>query len=406
MSQSKRAIVLYLLMHQPYRVNPYTVFDITNKHNYFEGAPDGDKRNNEFILRKVAEKSYYPTLTLFEELTKRYPAFKLSLSVSGTVLEQLEAYRPDIIEIIKRLVAAGNCEIVGENYNHSLSFFYSRHEFEAQVSKHKQRMKEVFGVEPTAFRNTEMSYNNDLAYWADKAGYKVILSEGWDPVLGWRSPNFVYRPQYAENIRLLLKNYRMSDDLAFRFGNRSWDGWPLTVDKYISWANNAWDQPLINLFMDFETFGEHQWADTGIFEFVASLPEKWLADPNHTFMTVTEAAETFEPVDTIDTPDTVTWADTERDLTAWLGNSMQTNAIEALYKLEDPILASGDEELIDDWRKLQTSDHFYYMCTKWFTDGDVHAYFSPYESPYEAFITFMNAYHDLQYRLTSRGLLD
>jgi alpha-amylase len=404
MSQQKRAIVLYLLMHQPYRVSPYNVFDIANKHDYFQGAEDGDKRNNEFILRKVADKSYYPTLKMFQEMVKKHPEFKLSLSVSGTLLEQLEKWRPDIIDMIRNLVQSGNCEIVAENYYHSLSFFYSRAEFEMQVNMHRQRMEDVFGVKPTAFRNTEMSYNNDLAYWADKQGYKAILSEGWETVMAGRSPNFVYRPTYTNHIRLLTKNYKMSDDLAFRFGNKAWEGYPLSVEKYVSWANQAWDQPLINLFMDFETFGEHQWADTGIFDFMKSLPGEWLKEDGHTFMTVTEAATHFDPVDEVDSPQTTTWADNERDLSAWTGNPMQNNAIDALYALQDKIIMSKDLQLIDDWRRMQTSDHFYYMCTKWFTDGDVHAYFSPYESPYEAFITYMNAYHDLQYRIAEKGL--
>jgi alpha-amylase len=291
------------------------------------------------------------------------------------------------------------CEIVGENYFHSLSFFYSKDEFQAQVELHVARMKEVFGVTPTAFRNTEMSYNNDLAYWADKAGYKVILSEGWDPILGWRSPNFVYRPSYTENIRLLTKNYKLSDDLAFRFGNQSWEEWPLSSEKYTSWLNSSWQEPLINLFMDFETFGEHQWADTGIFDFMRALPAEWLKNSDHAFMTVTEAATSFDAVDVIDTPQTVTWADTERDLTAWLGNGMQQTIIQALYNLESEVKGSNDPELLRDWRKLQTSDHFYYMCTKWFSDGDVHAYFSPYDSPYTAFVTYNNALQDIRYRL-------
>lgn len=400
----QRAIVIYLLMHQPYRVNPYKIFDIGKHHSYFDSATYDDRTNNEAVLRKVADKSYLPTLKLFEELNIKYPAFKISLSISGTLLEQLEAWRPDIIALIRRLVNSGACELVGENYYHSLSFLYSRQEFEQQVQLHKRRTEELFNYSPTAFRNTEMIYNNDLAYWADKAGYQVILSEGWDKVLGWRSPNFVYRPKYTNNIRLLMKNYRLSDDIAFRFGDKAWSEWPLDSAKYVSWLNAKSDEPLINLFMDFETFGEHQWADTGIFDFVRALPGEWLIDKNHTFMTVTEAAREFEPVDEIDTPFTTTWADTERDLTAWLGNSMQNNAIEAIYSLEEKIKKTNDHALINDWRKLQTSDHFYYMCTKWARDGDVHAYFSPYKSPYDAFINFMNTYHDLVYRLYEKGI--
>ncbi len=395
---NKRAVVLYLLMHQPYRVNPYSVFDIGTQHDYFNGAQWEDKRNNEFIFRKVAEKSYYPTLRTFQQIISKHPEFKMSLSLSGTVIDQMLAWEPELIQIIKGLVHSGNCEIVGENYYHSLAFFFSRNEFAQQVELHKRKTQELFDYTPTAFRNTEMSYNNDLAYWADKAGYKAILSEGWDPVLGWRSPNFVYKPSYTDNIRLLTKNYKMSDDIAFRFGNKSWEQWPLNAEKYVSWANAAWDQPLLNLFMDFETFGEHQWADTGIFDFLLALPDQWLKNDGHTFMTVTEAATSFDPVDTIDTPQTTTWADTERDLSAWLGNNMQTNAVAALYKLEEAVKQSEDQQLLLDWRKLQTSDHYYYMCTKWFSDGDVHAYFSPYESPYQAFITFMNAYQDIKLR--------
>ena len=269
---------------------------------------------------------------------------------------------------------------------------------------HHNKVQQLFGITPTTFQNTELNYNNDLAYWADQAGYKAILSEGWDPVLGWRSPNFLYRPAHTEHVKLLTKNYKLSDDIAFRFSNRAWEEYPLTVDKFLDWTNSSWDQPLINLFMDYETFGEHQWEDSGIFDFLEHLPGAWLRTPEHTFMTVSQAADTFEVADTVDCPQTITWADSERDLTAWLGNTMQQGAIGSLYGLADLMMQSNDLALIEDWRKLQTSDHFYYMCTKWFTDGDVHAYFSPYESPYEAYIAFMNAYHDLKFRLAEKGL--
>ena len=253
------------------------------------------------------------------------------------------------------------------------------------------------------FRNTELAYNNDLAYWSDKAGYKGIIAEGWDPVLGWRSANYVYRPSYTKNIRLLLKNYKLSDDIAFRFGNRDWSEWPLTADKFTRWLEESRADTNINLFMDYETFGEHQWGDTGIFEFLKHLPQEWLKSSDNTFMTISDAIDEYEPVDEVDSPNTTTWADTERDLSAWLGNPMQQQAIKALYLLEEPIKKSHDKELIENWRKLQTSDHFYYMCTKWFNDGDIHAYFSPYDSPYDAFINYMNAYQDLKYRLLTKG---
>jgi alpha-amylase len=323
-------------------------------------------------------------------------------SLHGTFIEQAEAWAPDVLDSFKKLVATGRVEIVAETYYHSLAFFYSRSEFEHQVEKHRVKIKELFGVETTSFRNTELSYDNNLAKWADDAGFKAIITEGWDPVLGWRSPNYVYKPVGTERIKLLMKNYRLSDDIAFRFSNKAWESYPLHADTYDEWVNSALgdDGQTVNLFMDYETFGEHQWEDTGIFEFFGEFIGRWAANPANRFYTVTEAADTYDAVDEIDCPTTITWADTERDLTAWLGNSMQHEAMRHLYDLESDILRTGDETLVDDWRKLTTSDHAYYMCTKYFSDGDVHAYFSPYDSPYDAFIYFMNALRDVRYRVS------
>ena len=400
----KRALVLYLHVHQPFRLRHYTIFDAGIKHDYFD-SPGGSRQNNYDIVRKVAEKSYLPTNQTLMQLIDKHPEFRLSLSISGTALEQFEVYAPDVLESFKRLVATGRAEILAETYHHSLAFFYSRGEFEAQVQMHKEKIQQHFGITPTAFRNTELAYNNDLAHWADQKGYKAIVAEGWDPVLGHRSPNFMYRPAYTKNIRLLMKNYRLSDDIAFRFSDKNWAEHPFNTDKFMDWTSKFWDQPLLNLFMDYETFGEHQWSDSGIFDFLSHLPTAWLSNKSHTFMTVSEAAEAYQPSDYVDVPQTVTWADTERDLTAWLGNSMQQGAILSLYNLEKQVISTSDLGLIEDWRKLQTSDHFYYMCTKWWSDGDVHAYFSPYDTPYEAYMNFMNAYHDIKFRLAEKGLL-
>lgn len=400
---STKAIVLYLHVHQPYRVRHYTIFDAGTDHNYFD-APYDDRTSNERILHKVAEKSYIPTNRHLLDLLHKHPEFKLSISITGTILEQLEIWAPEALRSFQELCATGRVEIVAETYHHSLAFFYSRSEFETQVQMHRDIVQRLFGQTPQVFRNTELSYNNDLAYWADKAGFKGILTEGWDPVLGWRSPNFVYRPSYTDNIRLLMKNYKLSDDIAFRFSNQDWSEWPLTADKFTGWLNESGDATNFNLFMDYETFGEHQWDDTGIFGFLNHLPTEWLKNTGNSFMTVSEVIDTHEAVDYVDVPQTITWADAERDLTAWLGNGMQQESIKALYELEKPILGTGDMTLITDWRKLQTSDHFYYMCTKWWSDGDVHAYFSPYEDPYTAFIAFMNAYHDLRFRLLEKNV--
>jgi alpha-amylase len=398
-----KSIVLYLHVHQPYRIRHYTVFDAGVNHDYFD-APYDSQESNERILHKVAEKSYLATNARLLKLLNNHPEFKLSMSITGTVIEQLEKWSPAALQSFKDLCGTGRVEIVAETYHHSLAFFYSRAEFEMQVDMHKRKVQEVFGQTPQVFRNTELSYNNDIAVWADRAGYKGVLAEGWDPVLGWRSPNFVYRPTYTNQIRLLMKNYKLSDDIAFRFGDQEWAGWPLTADKFAHWLSEDPDATNFNLFMDYETFGEHQWEASGIFDFLDHLPGEWLKTEGHTFMTVSEVIDNNEAKDVIDVPQTTTWADTERDLSAWLGNSMQQNAIHALYSLQDKIIGTGDFSLIEDWRRLQTSDHFYYMCTKYFNDGDIHAYFSPYDTPYEAYINFMNSFHDIQYRLSQKGI--
>ena len=398
---TKRGITLYLHVHQPWRVRDYSIFDTANAHDYFDGSGDDD-RNNAKVLRKVADKAYRPMNELLEKLLAKHPEFKVSLSITGTFIEQAERWAPDVLESFKRLVDTGRVEIISETYYHSLAFFYSREEFVRQVEIHKQKIRDLFGVETSVFRNTELAYNDELAKWADDYGFKGILAEGWDPILEWRSPNHLYRPAGTKNISLLLKNYRLSDDLAFRFSNKAWEQWPLTADTYSQWANaSITDSPLVNLFMDYETFGEHQWEDTGIFDFFEDFVSKWLSNPENTFYTVSEAIDANEPAGEISMPRTVTWADTERDLTAWLGNTMQQEALRHLYALEHDILRTNEIELIADWRKLQTSDHVYYMCTKWFSDGDVHAYFSPYESPYDAFLYFMNALRDVRFRLHS-----
>ena len=394
-----RAICLYLHIHQPVRYREYSIFDVGNDHRYFDDDYYG-RQSNERIFKKVADKSYYPMLSLLEDNINRYPSFKFSLSITGTWLDQAEKWAPELITQIRRLVDTGRVEIVSETYYHSLAFFSNLEEFNEQVRLHTEKIQALFGVTPQVFRNTEFAYNDQLAKWADEAGYKGILAEGWDKILGWRSPNHVYQPINCKNIKLLLKNYRLSDDIAFRFSNRSWGEWPLTVPKYQRWVDDdCLRGPLINLFMDFETFGEHQWKDTGIFDFINNLIPSWLGEYENKFVTVSEACRLESPVDTISMPETVTWADTERDLSAWASNAMQNSAMEDLYTMRNDVLATNDPELIRDWRYLTTSDHAYSMCTKYWHDGDVHAYFSAYASPYESFMYFENVLRDLNYRL-------
>ncbi len=392
-----KSVCFYFQVHQPYRVKKYRVFDIGNDPEYFNDRSE-TSLNNRKIVEKVANKSYIPATRLLLSLMERHPEFHVSFSFSGIALEQMERHTPEALDLFKRVVETGRAEVLGETYYHSLAFFYSPAEFERQVTKHREIIRRIFGVRPRVFRNTELSYRNDLAHWADKQGYAGVISEGWDPILGWRSPNYVYTPKGSQNARLLMKNYRLSDDVAFRFSSREWTEWPLTAEKFGQWVSAA-DGDTINLFMDYETFGEHQWEDSGIFSFLEKLPEEVYKNPEIGFHTPSQVIQQYEPRDEVDMPHIVTWADTDRDLTAWVGNPMQRAAIDAVYSLEDEVLLANDGRMIEDWRKLQTSDHFYYMCTKYAADGDVHAYFSPYESPYDAYIAYMNALSDLRLRV-------
>jgi len=381
------------------RVKRYRIFDIGLDRQYFNDNSDSNL-NNRKILKKVSGKCYLPANRKILGLLNRYPNFKVSYSLSGVFLDQLEQNEPEVLKSFCDLANTGQVEFLNETYYHSLAFLYSKGEFREQVKKHQKRIKDLFGLIPEVFRNTELIYNNDVAKEAEDLGFKAILAEGADHILDWRSPNFVYKPEGSRNISLLLKNYKLSDDIAFRFGSRDWSEFPLTAEKFANWisGHNGAGQ-IINLFMDYETFGEHQWEDTGIFNFLEALPYEVFKNPDNDFVTPSEAADRFKPVAELNVPHFVSWADIERDLSAWRSNEMQENALKAIYDLERPVYASGDEELAEDWRRLQTSDHFYYMCTKWFADGDVHKYFNPYNSPYEAFISYMNVLNDLKLRI-------
>lgn len=385
------SVCFYFQIHQPNRIRRYSVFDTDR--NYFD-----DFKNAE-IIRKVAHKCYLPANRLMLDLIKGHEGrFRIAYSISGVAIEQLQRHVPEVMDTFAQLNATGCVEFLAETYYHSLAFLYSRDEFRQQVEMHHKLMKQLFGQEPQVFRHTELIYNNDLAHFISHMGYDAILAEGADHIMGPRTPNHVYRPPHAPNLKLLLKNYRLSDDIAFRFSNRQWQQWPLTAEKFGRWVSQINGHgELCNLFMDYETFGEHQWADTGIFEFLKHLPGQVLKGGND-FVTPSQAIDRYEAAGDIDVPHMISWADTERDLSAWLGNAMQSNALHELYKLEAPVKARGDEQLLADWRKLTTSDHFYYMCTKSYADGDVHKYFNPYESPYDSYINFMNVLDNVRSR--------
>lgn len=385
------SVSFYFEVHQPYRVRNYDVFQIGRDHNYF------DEKLNREIMQKVARKCYLPANEVMLRLIERFDGrFKVAYSLTGVVLEQMQLYAPEALESFQKLVATGCVELLAETYHHSLCVLYDTAEFRDQVALHGRMIKQLFGVTPTVFRNTELIYDDRIGREVGKLGYRGMLVEGADDVLGWRSPNFVYESAQG-GLSLLVKNYRLSDDIAFRFSNRGWIDYPLTADKFARWVHSvSGNGDTVNLFMDYETFGEHQWEDTGIFEFLEHLPEAVLENPEWSFKTPSETLATYAPVAPVSFPRTVSWADIERDLTAWRGNDMQTRALERIFVLGERIKRRNNPTLLALWRKLTTSDHFYYMCTKWFSDGDVHAYFSPYESPYEAFISYMNALTDLE----------
>ncbi|MBN2094108.1 MAG: glycoside hydrolase family 57 protein [Candidatus Zambryskibacteria bacterium] len=393
------SVCFYFQVHQPLRVRKYRVFDVGQNSDYFNDN-SGTSLDNKAIIEKVAHKCYLPANAVLLQNIKNHPDFKASFSISGVALEQFEKFAPEVINSFKALVETGNVELLSETYHHSLASIYSPEEFKNQIKLHRKKIRDLFGVTPSIFRNTELIYSNEIAKMAEEMGYKAILAEGADHVLDWRSPAFIYKPLGSENIKLLLKHYRLSDDIAFRFSQQSWEGWPLTAPKFTEWvASHNGNGETINLFMDYETFGEHQWEDTGIFEFLRHLPRAILERGDIDFVTPSEAIEKYEVRGELDVPFYVSWADTERDLSAWMSNDLQKEALKTLYSLGEEIIYVDDPELIEDWRRLQTSDHFYYMCTKWWNDGDVHKYFSPYESPYEAFIAYMNVLQDIRLRL-------
>ncbi len=393
------SVCFYFQVHQPLRLKSYRVFDIGNDHNYFNHAGE-DSRNNRLILERVAQKCYLPTNALLLELLQKHSEFRISFSLSGIFLEQIEHDFPNVLTSFQKLVDTGRAEILSETYYHSLAFLYSHDEFMRQVAMHRDKIKKLFGVTPRIFRNTELIYNNDIARVVEEMGYDGILAEGADHILSWRAPHFLYRPVGTSHITALLKDYKLSDDIAFRFSEKSWTEYPLDAEKFTRWINSInGNGNVVNLFMDYETFGEHQWEDSGIFQFLRALPDAILSHPDNDFVTPSEAIARYEAVGEIDVPHFTSWADSERDLSAWRSNALQEDALEKLYALEKDIYATDDHALITDWQRLTTSDHFYYMCTKWFSDGDVHKYFSPYESPYEAFVAFMNVLQDINIRL-------
>jgi alpha-amylase len=392
---NKKAICFYFQVHQPFRLKRYRFFDLGHDHYYY------DDYSNESILRKVADKCYLPANKVILELIQKHKGkFKVTFSLSGLVINQFRLYAPEVLESFKELAETGMVEFLGETNSHSLASIMSRIEFERQVNKHRDLLKEFLGVEATSFRNTELIYSDVIGSWVADMGFKAILTEGAKHVLGWKSPNYLYCNSLNPRLKVLLRNFTLSDDIAFRFSNRDWNSWPLTAEKYASWISKLGvRRDLVNIFMDYETFGEHNWKESGIFDFLSHMPGAILRKTPFKFMTPTEIAETLQPVSAISVSSPISWADEERDITAWHGNELQVAALDKLYSLAGKVNRCEDAQIKKDWDYLQASDHFYYMATKFFSDGAVHAYFNPYETPYDAFMNYMNVLGDFEIRL-------
>jgi alpha-amylase len=383
------SICIYFQVHQPIRLNRFNVFDIGKNNGYF-----ADSINN-FYLERVSRKCYIPTNQKILELIKRYEGnFRLSYSITGILIEHLEKHFPHVLDSFRKLVDTGCVELFSETYYHSLAFLISQREFKDQVKLHMEKVWDTFGVKPKIFRNTEAMFSNEIAQVVEKMGFRGLVAEGLQHILGWRSPNHLYTSP-GSNVPVFLRNFKLSDDVGFRFSLKEWKEWPLTADKYASWLSSA-EGETVNLFLDYETFGEHQWEDTGIFAFLEHLPNEALKYSNLSFKTPSEIIKEIQPIGEFDVPYISSWADIDRNLSAWLENGMQQHAFREIKALE-PLIRKR-KKLLDSWRKLQTSDHFYYMCTKWFADGDVHKYFNYYETPYDAFLNFMNVISDLKMR--------
>ena len=391
----KKSICLYFQVHQPNRLRLFRFVDIGKDSHYY------DDFANRTILRRIAQRCYLPMNELLLNLINENKGqFKVAFSITGSALEQFDRYAPEVLASFRKLADTGCVEFLSETYYHSLAAVASPAEFTHQVNKHKEAIEHYFGVTPKAFRNTELVYSDAIGEMVYDLGFKTILTEGAKHVLGWKSPNYLYSGATAPKQKLLLKNSSLSDDIAFRFSDKTWSDWPLTADKYLSWVKSACaNDEIVNLFMDYETFGEHQKAQSGIFDFMKYFAEAVLADGEFEFVTPSLAAKKHVPVAALDCPDLISWADEERDITAWLGNELQNDAFNKLYAQTEKLSILNDETLWADFGHLQESDHFYYMCTKFFSDGNVHKYFNPYDTPYEAFINYMNVLSDFILRV-------
>jgi len=390
-----RSVCLYFQVHQPFRLRTYRFFNIGHDHYYY------DDYQNRHIIRRVAEKCYLPANRMMLQLINEFgKAFKVSYSISGTALDQFEQYVPEVIDSFRMLAATGCVEFITETEYHSLASLGNEQEFIRQVGMHSSRIEKLFGQKPQTFRNSELIYSDSIGETVGNMGFHTMLTEGAKHILGWKSPNYIYCNNLNPKLRVLLRNFRLSDDLSFRFSEQKWSEWPLTAEKFVGWLNTTDPhEEVLNIFMDYETIGEHQWKETGIFDFFYHLPSALFSNSDFSFATPEELYQRLQPMAALSVPYAISWADEERDLTAWKGNELQAEAFSKLYSLSDAITKCNDPGILRDWGYLQSSNHFYYMSTKWFSAGEIHKHFNPYSSPYDAFINYMNAISDFSIRV-------
>jgi alpha-amylase len=387
----KKNLVLYFQVHQPKRLGNIRFFDIGAGNSIYPNNLDRE------IIERISRECYLPTNNLLLQMIRKNPEIRVAFSLSGVIMDQFELYAPEVLDSFRALANTGSVEFLSETYHHSLACMLPGKEFEIQVLKHADKLYENFGVRPSVFRNTELIYNDEIGRKISKLGYIGVITDGVERILQGRTPNHVFQHPEQEGLKILLRNYRLSDDIAFRY---SAEGKTLTADKYVSWLNGLGStEEVVTLAMDYETFGEHQKKETGIFKFLEETLTKLAKSKSFQMLTPSQATVKVKAHSVLEAPYFVSWADQERDLSAWLGNEMQRDAFDTLQALEFDVKNTNNPELLDTWRNLQTSDHLYYMSTKKGSDGSVHNYFSPYPSPYEAFINYMNVLTDFTMRV-------
>ena len=390
-----RTICLYFQIHQPFRLRRFRFFDIGKEHYYY------DDYSNESFLRKIADRSYLKAnKVLLDIIQKNKDKFKIAFSISGSALDQFELYAPEVIKSFKVLAETGQVEFLCETDSHSLASLSNPDEFQRQVLSHRKKIEKYFGQIPTVFSNSELIYSDQIGEQIANMGFEGIITEGAKHILGWKSPNYLYCSAINPRLKLLLRNFKLSDDISFRFSNKNWNQYPLTTEKFANWLNHIDKrEENVNIFIDYETFGGRQSGESGIFEFLKHMPQSIFKLTDYTFSFPTDIIRNQQPVSSISVPTPISWADEERDLTAWLGNDLQKEAFGKLYGLCDLVEKSVDPKIKIDWKYLQASDHFYYMSTKFFTDRPSYTYVNPYESPYDAFINYMNVLSDFTIRV-------